>query len=1448
MTASQAVEGVSQKNIFHFQFMMSMKRVNLLLCILVASWIAPQWAAAQQSSALRPWMQQNPLPQSNPDSLYDYRGTLLRSVFFANPQLGCAVGEKGNIVVTQDGGATWQPKQSGLLGEFYDVFFLNTQRGWALIDRGRGGLATTRDGGNTWTTISRDASGDNLFFLDEQNGWITTKSRFVSVTKDGGATWTRQELPTNNSISDVVFLTPQLGWACGRDGIFRTNNGGTTWTQQLETDNSLYQIQFLNQQRGWARGANGQIFSTSNGGTTWTRQRLSQRDSTSDVEYIRFFNESNGIAADENLKFWRTSNGGTLWTQVSEIFSEGFLQDVYFLNENLGWAITTNISPEDDIYGYFSVIWQTSDGGRTWRQLRSDNVSSIYGLAVNDAQNLIFMGDYVGGGSSNGGANWEIGYLENDTTVARWGQSYYYLSSPRKGLAYTCGNDSRVGKTEDGGKTWKALSLTERTGYDSLLGIHFINEQVGWVVGLRQGAGSNVGPNRIYKTTNAGRNWTLQIPTNGVPSAPNAALNGVFFINDQTGWVVGEGGTILKTINGGTTWTAQRSTTRITLHAVHFVNPLQGFAVGGTFESAMILATNDGGTTWRRQLAPSDDILYSVFALSPQVCYAVGQGGTILATKNGGVTWENQESGTTDDLLTIAFASPVQAFIGGVYGKILTTKNGGFTPQIRTNTDALDFGRIAVNEVVARTLTVSAENLLEALTITAPAGTVLEYGSQRNQQQIQLQPNALTGTQATITVRLQTNRDGNFTSLLRLSTAFASSTVALAGFGVNRPVLAFEPQSLNFGGVNVGTIGRDTLRITNTGVAKGAVSAQLVQQDTTRFGGFRILANITSQELQPQASVRLPITFVPRTIGEIEGQVQLRVREGTFDTTYAVRLVGTGLQAVLRASTQLLEFGSTSIAQETRATLGITSAGNLPITVQRISIEPEGAFFLRSQAIPAQGQLVNVGESFSVNIGFVPQTLGFARAALVIETNAGNLRTALVGSGVPLLAAPVPISPFNGRINTPVSTVLQWRNVLEALAYELQISRDSSFRSIDFELRNLRSSAFSPTGDLLNNTTYYWRVKSRSIAASSEWSPTWSFETVRNNQRIRNSPETVQVSGFVGQTQRGVFTIRSISARTTISRAFWQAGSDAAFSLRQDQFPLDLRTNVTEFITFDFKPTRVSNDIRGILVLISPLDTHRVQIIGEGVEPDSTAIFTKVAVRTDRSNATAGDTLKISVVLTESRNLDTLRNRNKAQTFNALLKIRNETVLAAAPTLTFPQDLSNNVFLGNGGKTIELRDIPRTSGMKTGVLAEIPAIALLGNATSTVVEFLSFQWNDATENRILQSVVDSSVAFVSCSAGGTRLIKIGNANSLNAVAPNPASNQVSVKFTLLETAQTEMYLVNVLGQRVRTYFDGAKSSGEYAETLDVAGLPDGIYTLILQTPREQLQQRIGVLK
>jgi hypothetical protein len=50
----------------------------------------------------------------------------------------------------------------------------------------------------------------------------------------------------------------------------------------------------------------------------------------------------------------------------------------------------------------------------------------------------------------------------------------------------------------------------------------------------------------VYKTTNSGNNWILK----SVP-VQQRILNCIYFASENTGWIVGSQGTILKTISGG---------------------------------------------------------------------------------------------------------------------------------------------------------------------------------------------------------------------------------------------------------------------------------------------------------------------------------------------------------------------------------------------------------------------------------------------------------------------------------------------------------------------------------------------------------------------------------------------------------------------------------------------------------------------------------------------------------------------------------------------------------------------------------------------------------------------------------------------------------------------------------------------------------------------------------
>jgi photosystem II stability/assembly factor-like uncharacterized protein len=54
----------------------------------------------------------------------------------------------------------------------------------------------------------------------------------------------------------------------------------------------------------------------------------------------------------------------------------------------------------------------------------------------------------------------------------------------------------------------------------------------------------------------------------------------VQFLNDDDGWAVGRGGTILRSGDAGRTWVQQGATTKQNLYSLHF-NKKVGWAVGG---------------------------------------------------------------------------------------------------------------------------------------------------------------------------------------------------------------------------------------------------------------------------------------------------------------------------------------------------------------------------------------------------------------------------------------------------------------------------------------------------------------------------------------------------------------------------------------------------------------------------------------------------------------------------------------------------------------------------------------------------------------------------------------------------------------------------------------------------------------------------------------------------
>jgi photosystem II stability/assembly factor-like uncharacterized protein len=208
-------------------------------------------------------------------------------------------------------------------------------------------------------------------------------------------------------------------------------------------------------------------------------------------------------------------------------------------------------------------------------------------------------------------------------------------------------------------------------------------------------------------------------------------LNAVFFSDSRRGWVGGDAGLVLRTEDGGQSWSRQRVETedgvsdlffrdkqdgyllagnqifvsedggqgwRLAasflpktfggaapdLYSVRFTSKRRGWVVGSlsrgdSVVDSLVLQTTDGGVSWNRQRVPVQDELIHLDFDGDKRGWIVGAQGRILHTRDGGETWSLQRSGTTATLYHVDFRGDDRGWAVGERGTILRTVNGGET-------------------------------------------------------------------------------------------------------------------------------------------------------------------------------------------------------------------------------------------------------------------------------------------------------------------------------------------------------------------------------------------------------------------------------------------------------------------------------------------------------------------------------------------------------------------------------------------------------------------------------------------------------------------------------------------------------------------------------------------------------------------------------------------------
>jgi photosystem II stability/assembly factor-like uncharacterized protein len=284
-----------------------------------------------------------------------------KAAFFDTTQAGkrfVAVGERGVIVYSDDGGKTWTQAKVPVSVTLTGVSFATADLGWAVGHEGV--VLGTTDGGRAWTKLA-----DGTALLPQLIEFARARADAAAKALDQAKPADKAKAQEDFDAADEVLGDAEAGLKFG-------------------PSRPLLDVLFTSPTNGFAVGAYGLAFRTTDGGKSWKliadrigNTRLSHYNAIAATPSGKLF-----LAGEAGTVF-RSDDSGETWRRLTTPYKGSF------------YGLVGVAAPAGEVvvlYGFRGKVFRSADAGETWEEIATPVKSSLYGATVLEDGTIVLAG------------------------------------------------------------------------------------------------------------------------------------------------------------------------------------------------------------------------------------------------------------------------------------------------------------------------------------------------------------------------------------------------------------------------------------------------------------------------------------------------------------------------------------------------------------------------------------------------------------------------------------------------------------------------------------------------------------------------------------------------------------------------------------------------------------------------------------------------------------------------------------------------------------------------------------------------------------------------------------------------------------------------------------------------------------------------------------------------